>query len=729
MNPRLMFLVLIASLLLSACAGNVARQQPPLSEVLQQHAVGPLALVHGDLFVDNDDAFNAKLEIIRNAEQSLDLAYYILADDYSSAAFAQALIDAAKRGVKVRLLLDYFSAYRQLDRLDWLEREGAGNLNIRLYNPPTAEIIRDAAYLTLSCADVGVDGKDCSQQKNSWIAQAFAAQAAAGTPASEANLAGSGLFLSGLYGKQPAMMASAISRGQSIDVKTLAEAGGDSDAAQLEKLKALGKLYFRARYLGGIDGLSARLQLAFVRLAFAEQVNPVFAALNSYLPVSRQDNSQAQRDWDYLTEFMHHKLLMADTQRLMLGGRNVEDAYHLHGGPLADKYIFMDTDVRLQLAEADPALQASFDRLWQLPGMVATLAEVRRHAPNDHLVNFTAFTEAYKICGEDEECASRNIDRHFLPLEKRLANIAQRHRDLLQRFQKNYQPAPSAAPIAVAPDVVAHYLENLPQMAGRRTYGARLDREAADGKAIHAAWRTALQETCAAGHEAGEVIIHNAYLFLPANLLAEIGAALDGRRPCPGTRITLLTNSLETTDLSIVNLLAVWQLKALADHLAASSTSASAASLRYFEYRPVGELKRSLHSKVMLFGDKLFIGSANADVRSLMMDSNNGILITNAPQTIGEYREWLTEILDNPARVDERTATLGRDQQVLQAEMDAHIDHLLARYASERLNAAQEAELRESVQATVARVYELSRAILRGDRGAAERFNALFKAI
>lgn len=732
MKRHLFPLFVSATLLSAGCATVGPMQQPPVADVLSQHAsAGPLAVTEGKVFTDNDAALAAKIELIASAKKTLDLAYYLFADDYSSSAFAQALIDAARRGVRVRLLLDYFSAYKELDRLSWLEREGAGRIEVRLYNRPTPEIIRDAAYLTLSCADVGVAGKSCDAEKQQAVERQFAALSDAGTEAADATVAGSGLFLSGLYGKNPQLVAYAITLGQDIDPKAVAASAGSADATQTERLKELGKLYFKARYLGGVEGLAARLKLAFVRLAFAEQVNPVFAAVSTYLPLSRQNNARAQKDWDYLTEFLHHKFLLVDGHSVMLGGRNVEDSYHMHPGPLADKYIFMDTDVRLKLAGPDAALAGTFDRLWQLPGMTATLAQVRRHAPNDHLMNFDVFNAAQEACkqGSDKACVDRYVDRHFVALDRRMEAAGKQHVQHLQRYRSEYRALAGSAPRDIDAQASIHYLENLPMVDGQRSYGARHDHEADSGKHIHALWRTALQQTCAAGEAPRDIIVHNAYLFLPANLLQDIAAALDGSRPCRGATLTMLTNSLETTDLSVVNLLAVWQLKALADHLREAGPSDQAATLRYYEYQPAGDNRLSLHTKLMMFGDDVFIGSANADLRSLMMDSNNGVFIQNAPIFAAGYRTSLKQILAAPGMVSDRTQYIGRERGTLVGEMDAHIDLLLARYAKERLDAGQQQQLRADVHATTQKVYDLTREVLRGNRDAADQFDALFKAI
>ncbi|WP_418316284.1 phospholipase D-like domain-containing protein [Piscinibacter sakaiensis] len=732
MNLRRLALCTLTPVLLAACA-LAPVQPPPVAQVVaNQSSAGPLRHAEAIVLNDNEAAFAAKLAAIEGARQSLDLAYYIFAGDHSSSRLSQALIDAAQRGVRVRLLVDYLSAYKDLDRFDWLQREGRGRLEVRLYNRPTVEILKDAAFLTLSCDAVGVASGGCDEQKVAAVNGFFDAPVAAGESRLNRSYAGSGLFLAGLYGKHPQLMSYAVARGQGIDTEKLAASAQTGDAARTEQLKALGKLYFRARFFGGIDQLAARFKLAVIRLAFAEQVNPVFDAINGYLPLTRQSSGAAQQDWDYLTEFLHHKFLFADQRTLLLGGRNVEDSYHLNPGPLADKYIFIDTDVWLQLAALEPALATSFERLWNLRSMVATIDEVRQHAPNDLLENFDVVTAAQDRCqmGRDRGCLDRELDRHFVALPARLQKVAEQHRRLLQRYLSEHRPAATPAPMAIDAGARIVYFENLPVVDGRRVYGAPHGREAASGKHIHLLWRSALQSVCSTPAAAPrDIVFHNAYLFLPANLLRDVAAVLDGSRPCAGVTLSMLTNSLATTDLNIVNLLATWQLKALADHLREKGRPAAAASLRYFEYQPTADGRRSLHSKVMVFDRDIFIGSANADVRSLMMDTNNGIFISEAPVFAAAYHQRLGRLLATPELVAERTSMLGRDAATLTAETDKLIDQLLDRYAKERLSAQQRIDLKQQVRDTSARVYELSRRIMRGDTKAADEFNALFKAI
>ena len=79
------------------------------------------------------EALAARLALARLAERSLDLLYYIWEDDLSGRLLAEALLQAADRGVRVRLLLDDVNVlgrdpvYRSLDRHPRIE--------VRLFNP------------------------------------------------------------------------------------------------------------------------------------------------------------------------------------------------------------------------------------------------------------------------------------------------------------------------------------------------------------------------------------------------------------------------------------------------------------------------------------------------------------------------------------------------------------------------------------------------------------------
>ncbi len=67
------------------------------------------------------------------AERSLDVQYYIYEDDASGLVLADRLLAAARRGVRVRLLVDDNNLVRSEDRLATLA--GHKNLEIRVFNP------------------------------------------------------------------------------------------------------------------------------------------------------------------------------------------------------------------------------------------------------------------------------------------------------------------------------------------------------------------------------------------------------------------------------------------------------------------------------------------------------------------------------------------------------------------------------------------------------------------
>ena len=191
----------------------------------------PLEVRTARVITDNDAAFQSKLDVIRNASRSLDLVYYIYSDDYSSSVFTKALLDAARRGVKVRLLVDYSTNYQHLDMFSMMEARGGGNLEVRLYGRPTRNIVKDAADLTLGCSrqDPGAQASSQCQEKLAHVDQLFADEKIDGVPTSELdisnlNVGNSGLFLSGFYSKQFQAVALAISQGQSRELASQPQA-------------------------------------------------------------------------------------------------------------------------------------------------------------------------------------------------------------------------------------------------------------------------------------------------------------------------------------------------------------------------------------------------------------------------------------------------------------------------------------------------------------------------
>ncbi len=76
----------------------------------------------------------ARLNLIRSATRSVDLQTYIFDTDDSARLVIDELLAAARRGVKVRLLIDQLSAISDLQTLGALSGAHA-NLELRIYNP------------------------------------------------------------------------------------------------------------------------------------------------------------------------------------------------------------------------------------------------------------------------------------------------------------------------------------------------------------------------------------------------------------------------------------------------------------------------------------------------------------------------------------------------------------------------------------------------------------------
>jgi putative cardiolipin synthase len=85
------------------------------------------------LLSDSAEAFTARAELIRNAQSSLDLQYYIVHDGISTRVLVSELLDAADRGVRVRILLDDTTS----DDLDRIIATLAVHpkIQIRVFNP------------------------------------------------------------------------------------------------------------------------------------------------------------------------------------------------------------------------------------------------------------------------------------------------------------------------------------------------------------------------------------------------------------------------------------------------------------------------------------------------------------------------------------------------------------------------------------------------------------------
>jgi putative cardiolipin synthase len=109
---------------------------------------GAQALSGFRLLPEGDDAFEARIALIRRAEKSIDAQYYLIADDGTGRQFLRALADAARRGVRVRVLVDDLYTTRQ-DTL-FAALSAQPGFEVRLFNPLPARSGGFAARVALS---------------------------------------------------------------------------------------------------------------------------------------------------------------------------------------------------------------------------------------------------------------------------------------------------------------------------------------------------------------------------------------------------------------------------------------------------------------------------------------------------------------------------------------------------------------------------------------------------
>jgi len=768
---RIKVLVLLSlALLIGACTTNKYLSRDSQStgvlsdETVARHASsGQLTIQSARVISSNEEAFLSKLDMVSNAKSTVDAAYYIFADDFSSSAFAVELIAAAHRGVRVRILLDYHSTYKDLDLFSMMEKQGntgQGSLQVRFYNRPTRNIVMDAAYITLRCDDLTIqDEVKCRDAKQARVSESFGAEtidglAAAGLGISNLNIGASGLFLSGLYTKNPELMALALMQNEEAAEQSPAGDDKEISAEDIEGLVNLAGIYWRSRTGNLFQQLVARIQLAFVFAMYGDFLDPMYDAIADRLPIERKDLAEAVRDWDYITDYLHQKLLLADSKYMQLGGRNMEDAYNLSSRTQESGQLFVDTDVHAVLTSGGESVEAAFERLWNFRTMVASIDEIRQHAPNNFASNIDSIGAAKLACenepGSDPESHDICFDKEFLAhATLQEDRETQRYDEMIHNtryFRQHILPAMTAndsKTIAIESDARLFYLENIPlggdpggPLEGR-TYGGRNGREAQSGKRIHSLVLAGLEGVCktATAEKPKRVIISNAYFFPPSNLVDVLAKMLDGRLDCRHVDVKILTNSRESTDLAVTNLFARHVAFAFADYVRSIRDPDRAATFNYFELQlAAGPIKYSLHSKVWVLGDDLIVGSANADVRSYMMDANNAMIIRGAPHMMQQYIAMVDQTLadtEMTKNLSDYYLTTSREQ-IIEEDLQAFRGILQSLGVSEKLSEAQLAEAESRFVDLLNLIYSLTRDGLEGTLRtpkAQDRFNRIFKLI
>ena len=139
--------LLMSSLWLSSCAALPSTVDRPVSSALANVSETQLGrLVHaraagagtrndsGFLLVGSAElAFTSRMALIKAAQKTLDIQYYAIFADDTTARMFEALREAASRGVRIRILLDDFNTSGKNAQVLKLAFEK--NIELRLFNP------------------------------------------------------------------------------------------------------------------------------------------------------------------------------------------------------------------------------------------------------------------------------------------------------------------------------------------------------------------------------------------------------------------------------------------------------------------------------------------------------------------------------------------------------------------------------------------------------------------
>ncbi|MBN8509558.1 MAG: phospholipase D family protein, partial [Burkholderiales bacterium] len=134
----------LTALLLAGCMALPDVRERPASTALPPAPDAPLAALAANslpagassgfrLLVSGSEALQARVGLIERARQSVDLQVYQFRSDATGLRVVRALLDAAERGVRVRLLLD--DMYTAGDDPVWLGLAAQPKVEVRLFNP------------------------------------------------------------------------------------------------------------------------------------------------------------------------------------------------------------------------------------------------------------------------------------------------------------------------------------------------------------------------------------------------------------------------------------------------------------------------------------------------------------------------------------------------------------------------------------------------------------------
>jgi putative cardiolipin synthase len=345
-------------------------------------------------------------------------------------------------------------------------------------------------------------------------------------------------------------------------------------------------------------------------LALAEHPNIEYRIFN---PFKRRSGGAVTRQLLNLGELrrldhrMHNKAMVVDNQVAIVGGRNIANEYF----GLDEGFNFRDLEILLN-GEIVQTVGDTFDKYWN----------DRWSLPIESL--------SHKKASAEQLAEARVVADTSLQLHKEESTD-----ELRLRWLELFEGADSGEAIL--------YADEPPKENPK-------DRDEAPVQVAH--------ELIQLFDEAeSEIVIVSAYLIPTPNLEGAVTRALDR-----GVRVRMLTNSIGSNNHLTAHSAYRNHIKVLLQEGAEMHEVRTDASDRdQYMTAPVEDKKLALHAKALIIdSDKVFVGSANLDPRSLRINTEMGFLI-------------ISETFNQETRLALEGDFLGRNAWRLELQDDGNV--------------------------------------------------------
>lgn len=293
-------------------------------------------------------------------------------------------------------------------------------------------------------------------------------------------------------------------------------------------------------------------------------------------------------DGNRLNHRMHNKLLVADNQLAILGGRNIGDDYFGY----SKQRLFIDTDILLS-GNIVNELSSGFDTYWNS----------RWTYPVGDMANYSVRKDDLNLL---RQRIHKRLEKH--PELSSMINNPD-YCDTFDRLQAGYELLDAST---VIDDPSVRWFDRPDEIAAELTEVAM--------------------------NVQREVLIISPYL-VPTENMFEIARKLRKR----GVKITAVTNSLATNDVVLAHAAYAQYRQSIVDAGVELYEMRGDPALAENE----DAKHKSLHSKYILFDDDVvFIGSMNLDPRSLYLNTELGVVL-RSPELADALRDSF-HVLINP---------------------------------------------------------------------------------